>query len=545
MVVVLIISLLGVAAPTAAQTPEEGITLESEKFNVGEPVMEEPVLFDEVPALTEEQIAQLEWGEANTHLAPEIAGDVAEVSAAPPEGSASLEAETRDRSGEPLAPGDAIQYKWKQFGSSIPSGFKSNVMESSLDGKGGRLFYSGNWFSAYSRNKGSSWTYLSSFTGFSDFCCDQVVIHDSARDIYLWLRMGIPYTDGGGNYENVFKLSVDYAAPFDTSYWTYTIQPMSINSNWTNEWWDYPHMQLGADYLYIAWNLFNQGGSWTRTVMLRINLDNLAAAGSFSGAYYYNTNWFTFVPVSGSHHATYFASNWPSPYSNTNLGVWRWYEDSGGLTFWNKTITAYTPTGRGYAHCGSPNWAARYDQRVLTGARYSIYNANLKYPGRKVLGWWWNVAEGGNFNLPYIEGAAFYEDTMGQVSGNQGRPLIWSSSYCFAYPSTESNKRQDLGMIFNYAFGPDFHKPYVGWALADDISNAPPGWLFYGAAGSSAGPSDQKWGDYNTTRAFQDLQAWIAGAHYIPGGSNCSNCSTPLFFAFGRERDFWGGFKIW
>jgi hypothetical protein len=537
MVVVLIISLVGMAAPTAAQTPEEGITVETESAVVAEPVMEEPVLMDELPALTEEQIAQLEWGEANTHLAPEIEGDVGEVSVAPPEGSESVLAEVRDRSGGPLAPGDPTTFRWGAFGGSIPSGFKSNVMESSVAGKGRRLFFTGNWFGAYSLNKGLSWNYYSSFTGFSDFCCDQVIIHDKARDIYLWLRMGVPYTDANGNYENRFKLSVDFAAPFTTSYWTYTFEPMGTNSNWTNQWWDYPHMQLGADYLYITWNMFNSSGSFTRSVVLRFPLDALAAASGFGYNYYQNTSWFTFVPVSGAHHVMYFASNWPSPYSNTNLGIWRWYEDSGGLTFWNKTITAFTPTGRGYAHCGSPNWAARYDQRVLSGTRYSIYNDNLKYPGRKVLGWWWNVAEGGGFSYPYIEAAAFYEDTMAQVSGNQGRPLVWNSTTCFAYPSISANSRQDLGMVFNFATSAGYHRPNTAYTLADDYSNAPAGWTYYGAVGSSAGPSDQKWGDYNTVREYTGGTTWIAGVHFIPGGSNCSNCSSPLFFSFGRERD--------
>ena len=154
-----------------------------------------------------------------------------------------------------------------------------------------------------------------------------------------------------------------------------------------------------------------------------------------------------------------------------------------------------------------------------------------------MLGWWWNVAQGGSFPQPYIEAAAFWEDDLSQVSGAQGRPLVWDSNTCFAYPSLSSNKRQDLGMIFHYSTGVDMD-PSVGFAIADDFSLAPPGWLFYNVRSSTARPSDNKWGDYNTVREFEPTQkAWVAGSHYISWRNDCTNCSKPVYFVFGRERD--------
>jgi hypothetical protein len=273
--------------------------------------------------------------------------------------------------------------------------------------------------------------------------------------------------------------------------------------------------------------------------MLRWPLDDLAAGSTFSYNYYHQTDWFTFVPVSGAHHTMYWASNWELP-PYDRLRIWRWDEDSSSLSYWTKTVTAWTATGRGDMHCGTPNWLARGDMRLLTGARYSIYSDGIaedRQRGRKVLGWWWNVAEGGSFSLPYIDGAAFYEEDMTLLPGYLGRPYIYSGSYCFSYPSIAANHRQDLGAVFNFSQAPDWHKPYVAYALADDYSVAPPGWTFYGAVASSAGPSDEKWGDYNTSRAYQEGTTWISGTHYIPGSTNCSNCSSPLYFSFGRERD--------
>jgi hypothetical protein len=416
-------------------------------------------------------------------------------------------------------------------------------MESSTDGKGQKMFYTGNWFAASSVNKGRNWTYVDAFNGYADFCCDQVILHDVNRDIYLWLRMASP----NGSGENTFKLSVDFNAPFNTSYSTYTFSPTSVNGAWTNMWFDYPHMQLGADYLYISWNIFNQAGNFQHSLMLRFPLDALAASAGFSYNYYTNASWFTFVPVSGADHVMYFASNWDTSAPYDSLAIWRWYEDSTGLTVWVKTVPAWTATGRGDMHCGTPNWLARGDMRLLTGARYQVNSdgvAEDRQTGRIVLGWWWNVAEGSGFTLPYINGAAFYEDTMTLLPGYLGRPYVYGS-WCFAYPSFAPNSRGDLGGVFNFAKSDlGLEKPLVAYTIADDFYNAPPGWPVYGAAASNAGASDTKWGDYNTTRAFQLGTTWIAAAHFIPGTTNCSNCAAPLWMGFGRERDG-TNFRYW
>jgi len=542
-VVILVFTLFGLT-PSAQEPGSE----ETSFAEMGAPTFEEFTWTDEPAALTEEQIAQLEDAAEHTGLPGPALGGGQDV-AGPVPGTESLSEKGRERSGQPLLPGDAVIFRRKtNAGDVVPAGRKSNIMESSVGTSGKYVFTTGNWFAARSGSGGRTWRYVDPFAGFPPigtpgyFCCDQVTLYDEARDIFLWLRMGTGYVDGTGNYENVFKLGVSKRDA--VNWWTYTVEPMDVNGAWTNQWWDYPHIQLGADYVYIAWNMFNQYGSWTRSVMLRWPLDALAAGAGFGYNYYDDTNWFTFVPVQGAYHTMYWASNWPTYSTNYNFRIWRWQEDETTIYWWYRTTRdAWTPTGRGDAHCGDPNWAARYDQRLLTGARYSINNAGLVDPkilGRKILGWWWNVGEGGGFDLPYIDAAAFYEDNLTQVGGWLGRPYVWSGSYCFAYPSCTPNKRQDLGMVFNYADGEDL-RPDVGFAIADDYVHAPPGWSFYTVVRSKALPSDEVWGDYNTVREFEPTQkTWVAGAHFIENYTyNCSRCSDPVYFVFGRERDFW------
>jgi hypothetical protein len=450
---------------------------------------------------------------------------------------------------ESSAPGSAITYlaQGTFAPKQIPGGYKSNVMESSVATAGKYVVFSGNWFAARTTCCGgpfaSQWQFINPYPGWptwAPFCCDQVVQYDESRNRHIWLRMGSAgINPSTGNYENIFKLNISRDGM--ASSWVYNFTPVGVNSSWTNQWWDYPHMQIGGDYLYITWNMFNQVGSWTRTVILRLPLDALANAASFSYNYFSVSDWFTMVPAQDAYHRMYFVSNWPSPYANNQVRIWSWDEDSNTISWVTRTIAAYTPTFRNSAVCGvGRNWAARYDQRVLAMARYSIMNSNVKVPGRKVLGVWWNVAQGGSFPRPYIEAAAFYEDTLTQVTGSQGRPILWNSTTCFAYPSVAANKRQDLGVVFNYSGG-SRDAPYTGYALADDLTIAPPGWSYYGVRSSFYLPADNRWGDYNTVRQFAPNPiGWVAGTHYIPPtpGSDCTNCSEPFYFVFGRERDF-------
>jgi hypothetical protein len=509
-----------------------------EQFQAGTAVVAAPV--EEVlnraapPPISEQQLAQLEFWSNNTTLPGPILRTTAPAVGPIPGTESAAE---RQRSMEPMLPETPTLFRIKNFSGVVPGGYASHVMESSVATEGKNTFYTGNWFAARSTNGGIFWTHVDPFPGwpaYSPFCCDQVALPDKARTRFFWERMGSPGTNPDtGNYENVFKLSV--SANGGATWWTYTVAPLNVNGSWTNQWWDYCHMQLAGRYLYIAWNMFNQAGSWTQSVMLRWPLDALAAGAGFSYNYYYSTSWFTFVPAQGCDHTMYWASNWPNAApQNSRIAIWKWDEDTTTVTSVVKDVTAWTATGRGDAVCGaaSGNWAARYDQRVLTGARYRIWNTNLKYYGRNVLGWWWNVAQGGSFPKPYIEGAAFFEDTLAQVPGNQGRPLVYNTGTCFAYPAASVNERGDVGLVINYSSGAALN-PSVAYCLSDDYTGAPPGWTYHTVRTSTTRPSDNKWGDYNTSRPFfPSSEVWSAASHFLP-----TSTAAPIYFVFGRGRD--------
>ena len=119
----------------------------------------------------------------------------------------------------------------------------------------------------------------------ADFCCDQDVIYDSNRQIFIWYRQAVRIANG----ENYFRLAVSR----DTvSLVVYDIRPTLFSSTWNNQWWDYPHLALSNNYLFLTSNVFNGLSGMTspsRVVLAKVSLDDLANARTIS-SYTWNTH---------------------------------------------------------------------------------------------------------------------------------------------------------------------------------------------------------------------------------------------------------------
>ena len=374
------------------------------KASVGPPSRTQPVWMVAPRPLTSGQQMDLAYWSDHTDL-PGPGGGANAVatelrSEKPPSGTKSVR--VLHPSGEPIEPDSARLFRKVKFGGTIPDTYKSNIMDCSVGISGKYAFFTGDWFAARSTNGGRTWTYVDVYSDFPDFCCDQVTSLDGTRDRLLWLRMGLPDTNADtGNYENSFKLGV--SGDGGASFWTYTVKPTDVDPNWTNLWWDRPRLQLGADYLYLAWNTYNKSSSWVRSVILRLPLDALAAGEQFTYEYYSDDEWFNFVPLQGASHSMYWASNWPVSFPRNNrIAIWKWDEHAEEISSVIQTIHSWSFTNRGDAQCGSVegNWADRYDQRLQTGARYEIHGTDTQVAGRKVLAWWWNVRAGDSFLYP-------------------------------------------------------------------------------------------------------------------------------------------------
>lgn len=419
------------------------------------------------------------------------------------------------------APGDFMIYRSSDLDSGAPSGYTSVVGEPAVGNNGNLVFQTGNWYASLSQDAGKTFKFISPYTQFPSsyggFCCDQDVVFDPSYGTMIWLLMYVK--DGSGN--NALRLAAaNGQANLKNGYWTYwdlTPQQLGLASG---RWYDYPHMALGHNKLYICVNVFDNSDSFTNTVILRIPLSALAASLGFGYNFYNVTDRFNFTPVQGADTTIY----WATHNTTSSIRIYRWDESSGSI-FWDDVAhTAYTVTNRGSAHCPGPDakdWCGRFDDRILCG-----------WIADTAMGFMWNVAEGGGFTYPYTRMARFRIGNRALIS----EPIVYNPSYAWVYPSVGVNARGHLGGSIFVGGGPYYPMLYV-W-IADDYNSGTLSPLTNAyVIASSSGPAADNWGDYLRSRPHSaSPNTWIATGYSLQGGGMDAN-SRPRFVWFGRGRD--------
>lgn len=414
----------------------------------------------------------------------------------------------------------------------IPSGLKSNIDEPSTAMSGRVRFMTGNWYSAYSNNSGSTWTHLSPFTAFPSadggFCCDQVTLYDPSRDMMTWLvqyiKSGSTASDQGRFRIALFRNLRNNIGPAGWIY--YDFLPSGLGGPATGEWFDYPHMALSNNYLYVATNVFTTTTNvWTRTVMVRLNLDELNAGGVINFNYLSWTNNFNFTPAQGAKDTLY----WATHQTTSSIRIFKWPE-TGSITFVDKTIPAWTSTNRNTSSCPTSDgqdWCLRTDHRILAGA-HGWNSATASGD----LSFFWNVKQGGAFAKPYIEAVKLRESDLAVT----GRPYVWSSTIVYHYVAASPNARGDVALSLFRGVSPGFF-PSSLICIDDDYNGVPPGWSCNVLRTGANGPSNNGWGDYIAVRpAHPSTFGWQATSFTLQGGKT-GDFIEPRNYVFGRERD--------
>jgi hypothetical protein len=411
----------------------------------------------------------------------------------------------------------------------IPGGFSSSTNEPSTAMSGRNRFQTGNWYAAYSSNAGNNWTHLSPFTAFPSvdggFCCDQDVIYDPSRGMFLWLlqyiKSGNTVSDNGSFRIAVFNSQT--ANLSNSGWYTYTFNPTMFGGG-GGEWFDYPHLALSNDFLYIAINVFTTtSDTWTRTLIIRLPLGQLRNATTVFPGYWSQSSYFNFTPVQGTKDTMYFASQ----ISNSQMAIFRWPEGPGnGIIYTSvRNVPAWTS---GVLHqcpaTGGNDWCQRADSRILAAAikRNPVSKENE-------LWFFWNVAQGGGFPYPYINAARFLERNFGYV----GRPALWSTQTAWHYIGAAPNARGDLAVSAAYAHTPNRNPGSVICLLDDFVSN----WECKTIRTGSFSPSSNRWGDYLRVRPADPFDySWTATTFTLQSGTATGN-AEPRNLVFGRARD--------
>lgn len=440
----------------------------------------------------------------------------------------------------------------------------SSVAEPSVANKNNIVFYTSNWMAARSEDNGRNWKFANP-NDMPTFCCDQDVIYHDVYGVFIWYRQGSADING----ENSFRLSISKDA---VNWIWYDFQPKDVDSKWTNRWFDYPHLALSQNSLWITSNMFDNSSppKFKGAAALEMPLDALSTGAGFTYNVY-PVGDFSPTPVQGASDTMYIGAH----ASNVDFTIYSIKERSGTYTQFYRYIDGYNvgyPQGTGETaadaaghvmSCPGPdgyNWCSRSDDRITNGWTSAGY-----------VGFFWNALQGttsycsaleyeglfpfnpysiscpyyhsDNFPYPYVDGAVFdLSDDLKYVA----KPVIWSPDHAWSYGSASPNVNL-LGMAAFYGGGKYYPGENVAIQAVKDPSSSEPlssGWSFSAVADSSGGPKDSLWGDYIRVRPYAEPDdpsnhLWIASAFtYNTNDPSPGRDSVRTYYViFGREAD--------
>jgi hypothetical protein len=391
------------------------------------------------------------------------------------------------------------------LGDAATSALTSTVNEPTAAASGNNLFATGNWFASQSTDGGANWSLVNPFTRFPSaaggFCCDQVVLYDPSRDIWIWI---LQYIQTGGS--NIFRVAVCRGASFGSWYY-WDFSPKALDAAWTDMWFDYPDAAVSSNNLYISFNAFSGAGSWLRAFVFKLPLNTLRDATSLGYQWWSTTTHGSLRLTQGARDSMFFASH----NGGRQLRVFGWPDGSNSIGAIDVTVGAWSAGPYSAPGPGGAEWLARTDSRI-TGAWVSGTRA----------GFLWTAAAQTGRPLPYVKGAVV--DTVTRTLVEE--PDIWNQSSAFAYPAACPNASGVLGVSLFFGGGTRHPAHVVGFRDGAE-------WRLVVTRAGTNGPPGGAWGDYMSCRRHAPASSeWVASGFTLQGGTDRRNVE-PQYVHFG------------
>ncbi|MCL4489960.1 MAG: hypothetical protein M1570_17795 [Chloroflexi bacterium] len=421
------------------------------------------------------------------------------------------------------------------------------VAEPSAVNSGMYVLETYNWYAAVSSDGGSTFTYVNPQTllppnpSYGVFCCDQSVVYDPHRNLFIWVLLSMN-SSGGNYYPNVLRLLVarGQQALAGLTFYSYDLVPAQQNLP-AADWFDYPSLGLSDNDLYLSTNLFNTRAAFDQTVVFRLPLDALATHTTAKYPVFPLPNvppndYFNATFTQGATNAMYFATH----VTTSTVHIYRWSESAGAPdAMWDISHTAYpdaVPTNYSCPITGGGDFCKRSDDRILSG-----------WISNGMIGFLWDAPKGsggfGTFAYPYVQSVLINASNMTFA----GEPIMYNPSYAFEYAAAGLNGRGHVAGPVFYGGGTVY--PTLAAFIWDDLSSPPysvtaPTAAFESytiiASTNPPYPGVDTWGDFlsahqNLASSFS-ANTWIGSGYTLSGGGGDVN-SRPRYLVFGRRRD--------
>jgi hypothetical protein len=400
----------------------------------------------------------------------------------------------------------------------------STVLEpSGAISRDGVVIFTGNWFAAISKDSGQTFNYRNPYDVFSGggsegFCCDQVVLYDSSRDIMFWYLQGVQ--DGRAN---VGRLVFARGADIRNENWQYyDLTPGNIGG-WSNEWFDFPELALGSRHLYISTNSFATKGtatpdddSFARGVVIRLDLDQIAASAEIVPEFFASEEAFSLRPTHGATDTMYFGSHDFADFGRRIL-VFSWPQNAPTVSRRAVQVDTWSNAARDSLAKDGNQWLRRTDFRMT--AAWII---------GKEAGFAWSAAGVQPFKHPHIRTAILDVTSTGSTPVRQ--PHLWNDQYAFAYPAAYGASASSAAIAVQYGGGGQQGiNPSHAVGTLRRSADGSYTWVLQGTAVGSNGPADGRWGDYLAVRP-RIGQGWMATGYTLDGGPLARNVVPRVVF---------------
>lgn len=369
----------------------------------------------------------------------------------------------------------------------------SNVCEPSLAVRGQEVLYTGNWFAAFSRNGGTTFSFRNPETSFPSipnrpFCCDQVALYVPSHDLMVWFLQYGKDTTG-----NTVRLAVAAGADIAAERWRfYDFTPQDVGS-WANEWFDYPDLAHSDQHLFVTTNCFTLTNSFARSVCLRIPLSELATYAALNYRYFDLTDLGSLRPAQGARGTMYIGAH----ESTASIRVYSWADAATNVPSKSFAVQSWVRGGAAAACPDGRDWLGFVDGRI-TGA----------WTAGSAQGFAWTSAQDGSYPWPHAR-VAVLDYNAGTVTS---QPHIWNSGFAFAYPGAAANSAGQVGVCLSYGGNTLFVNPAVG------VMNGA-NWAITATGTGTHGPDRNRWGDYQTVRLNgQSPNRFASTAFSLSGG---------------------------
>lgn len=407
------------------------------------------------------------------------------------------------------------------------------IAEPHVASKGDRVLVTWNHGAAFSSNGGTSFTLVSRDEikrGAGGYCCDQVVLYEPSRDLWIWFVQG----ENDANEHNVVRIGV---ANGDTEFdnrsfenWTFgaesfgeLLRRVSPGLSLSETSLDYPNIALTRRHLYLAINVYH-ADTYENTVVMRIALDDLAAGRKDLAWRYVASGRGTAQLVDGATDTMYFAHH----VDTTTLRIWRWRDDEPDPSTTDVPHSGYSIDLPGYScrriGAVSGDWCKR-----LKGT--SITNDDRVSAGwitEHEIGFSWNAngdpARG--FPFPFVMVTRFDPSSLAL----KDEPHIWSPDHAYQYAAISPNARGDLGGVV--IAGGGSHYWTCASVIRDDASEEQ--WDARALDVSDADALRDETGDYlGATPHDPGGNTWVGTCMTLDGGGQSTDVQVRLYH-FGR-----------